>query len=197
LETLEGLHIGNRFSLQWLHRFIPHNGTALHEAQAAIEKLWSNQEAKEDIMQEEVGSTVIDEDRDTDWEDIEHKADKEPTPSDPESRLQSTLTINWLTLLLPHIHDHIDMSGAWLIRYMAVFIILVALSPFVLFTPQPRQDEDIEQGRFPSFVDPELVQQWLSIPMRPNIDFPPAAHLRLQQRPLPKIDETPEQYLWP
>jgi RNase H-like domain found in reverse transcriptase/Reverse transcriptase (RNA-dependent DNA polymerase) len=72
LETLEGLPIGNRFSSRRLRRFIPRNGTALHEAQAAIENLRSDQEAKRDIVQKEVRSTVIDEDRDTDWEDIEH-----------------------------------------------------------------------------------------------------------------------------
>jgi hypothetical protein len=71
LETLEGLPISNRFSSRRLRRFIPRNGTALHEAQAAIEKLRSDQEAKEDIVQEEVRSAVIDEDKDTDWEDIE------------------------------------------------------------------------------------------------------------------------------
>jgi hypothetical protein len=89
------------------------------------------------------------------------------------------------------------MSGTWLIGWMALFIILVALSPFALITRRPRQGHDIEQGEFPSFVNPELVQRRLSTPTRPNIDFPPAAHLRLRQRPLPKIDETPEQYLWP
>ena len=70
------------------------------------------------------------------------------------------------------------MSGAWL-GYMVLFIILVALSPFALTTRHPRQARDIEQGEFPSFVNPELVQQWLSTPIQPNIDFPPAAHLRL------------------
>jgi len=89
------------------------------------------------------------------------------------------------------------MSGAWLIRNMALFIILVALSPLALITQQPQQACDIEQGKFPSFIDPELVWQWLSIPTQPNIDFPPAAHLRLRQRPLPRIDEIQEQYLWP
>ena len=78
------------------------------------------------------------------------------------------------------------MSSAWLIGYMALFIILVALSPFALITRQPQQARNIEQGKFPSFVNPELVQQWLSTPIRPNIDFPPAAHLRLRRRPHPK-----------
>jgi hypothetical protein len=49
------------------------------------------------------------------------------------------------------------MSGAWL-GYMVLFIVLVALSPFALITRQPQQAHDIEQGEFPSFVDPELVQ---------------------------------------
>jgi hypothetical protein len=89
------------------------------------------------------------------------------------------------------------MSGAWLIGYMALFIILVALSPFALVTRRRQQAHDIEQGEFPSFVNPELVRRRLSIPTQPNIDFPPAAHLKLRQRPLPKINETPEQYLWP
>ena len=92
METLEGLPIGNRFSSRQLHRFIPRNGTALHEAQVAIEKLRSNQEAKEDIVQEEVKRIVINEDGDTEWEDVEHKADEEPIPSNPESRPQSALT---------------------------------------------------------------------------------------------------------
>jgi hypothetical protein len=70
------------------------------------------------------------------------------------------------------------MSGVWL-GYMALFIVLVALSPFALITRRPQQAHNIERGEFPSFVNPELVQRRLSIPMRPNIDFPPAAHLRL------------------
>ena len=87
------------------------------------------------------------------------------------------------------------MPSAWLIGYMALFIILVALSPFALITWQRQQAHDIEQGEFPSFVNPELVRRWLSIPTQPNIDFPPAAHLKLWQRPLPKINETQKQYL--
>jgi hypothetical protein len=71
------------------------------------------------------------------------------------------------------------MSGAWLIGYMALLIVLAALSPFALITRQPRQACDIKQGEFPSFVNPELVQQRLSTPIQPNINFPPAAHLRL------------------
>jgi hypothetical protein len=71
------------------------------------------------------------------------------------------------------------MSGVWLIGYMALLIVLVALSPFALITRQPRQACDIEQGEFPSLVNPELVQQQLSTPIQPNINFPPAAHLRL------------------
>jgi hypothetical protein len=89
------------------------------------------------------------------------------------------------------------MFGAWLIGYMVLCVILVALSPFALITRRPRQACDIEQGEFPSFVNPELVRQRLSTPTQPNIDFPPAAHLRLRQRPLLMIDETPEQYLRP
>ena len=88
LETLEGLPIGNRFSSRQLHRFIPRNGTALHEAQVAIEKLWSNQEAKEDIVQEEVKTIVISEDGDTEWEDVEHEADEESCHQNPELRPQ-------------------------------------------------------------------------------------------------------------
>lgn len=70
LETLEGLPIGNRFSSRRLRRFIPRNGTALHEAQAAIEKPRSDQEAEEDIVQEEEGRKVINEDGNAEWEDI-------------------------------------------------------------------------------------------------------------------------------
>ena len=55
----------------------------LHEAQTAIEKLWSDQEAKNDIVQEEVRRIVIDEDGDIEWEDVEHEADEELKPSDP------------------------------------------------------------------------------------------------------------------
>jgi hypothetical protein len=83
LETLEGLPIGNRFTSQRLRRFIPRNGTALHEAQIAIEKLRSDREAKEDIVEEEVKRIVIDEDGDIEWEDVEHKADEELIPSNP------------------------------------------------------------------------------------------------------------------
>ena len=83
LETLEGLPISNRFSSRRLRRFIPRTGTMLNEAQMAIEKKWSNQEAKDDIVQEEVEQTVIDEDGNTEWEDIEHEADEELIPSEP------------------------------------------------------------------------------------------------------------------
>jgi hypothetical protein len=83
LETLEELPIGNRFSSRRLRRFIARNGTVLHEAQTAIEKIRNDQEVKEDTVQEEVRSTVIDEDRDIEWEDIEDRADKESIPSDP------------------------------------------------------------------------------------------------------------------
>ena len=71
------------------------------------------------------------------------------------------------------------MSGAWLIEYMALFIILVALSPLALITRQPQKARDIPHGEFPSFIDPELVQQQLSITTQPNVTFPPATHLRL------------------
>jgi hypothetical protein len=83
LETLEGLPIGNRFSSRRLRRFIPRTGTMLNEAQMAIEKKRSDQEAKDDIVQEEVEQTVIDKDGNTEWEDVEHEADKEPIPSEP------------------------------------------------------------------------------------------------------------------
>jgi hypothetical protein len=75
LETLEGLPIGNRFSSWQLRRFIPRNGTALHEVQAAIEKLRSEQEAKDDTVQEAEGREVINDDNSTEWEDIEQEAD--------------------------------------------------------------------------------------------------------------------------
>jgi hypothetical protein len=75
LETLEGLPIGNRFSSRRLQRFIPRNGTALHEVQAAIEKLRSEQEAKDDTVQEAEGREVINDDNSTEWEDIEQEAD--------------------------------------------------------------------------------------------------------------------------
>jgi hypothetical protein len=56
LETLEGLPIGNRFSSRRLRRFIPRNGTALHEAQEAIKKIRGKQEAEEDkVMDAEEG----------------------------------------------------------------------------------------------------------------------------------------------
>jgi hypothetical protein len=80
LETLEGLPIGNRFSSRRLRRFIPRTGTMLHEAQTAIEKLRGDQEAKEDIVQEEVKRIVIEEDGDIEWEDVEHEADEEQIP---------------------------------------------------------------------------------------------------------------------
>ncbi|KAF8218828.1 hypothetical protein L208DRAFT_1346863, partial [Tricholoma matsutake] len=63
-----------------LRRFIPRTGTMLHEAQTAIEKLRGDQEAKEDIVQEEVKRIVIDEDGDIEWEDVEHEADEEQIP---------------------------------------------------------------------------------------------------------------------
>jgi hypothetical protein len=66
LETLEGLPIGNRFASRRLRRFIPRNGTALHEAQSVVEELWGNQEAEEDMVQE-----VVEDDEDPKWEDVE------------------------------------------------------------------------------------------------------------------------------
>jgi DNA polymerase III psi subunit len=79
LETLEGLPIGNRFSFWRLQRFIPCSGTALHKVQAEIEKLQGKQEAKEDIMQRVEERQVINDDSSTEWEDIEHGAEHEPS----------------------------------------------------------------------------------------------------------------------
>jgi hypothetical protein len=59
--------------------FIPCSGTALHEVQAEIENLQSKQEAKEDILQGVEGRQVIDDDSSTEWEDIEHRAEQEPS----------------------------------------------------------------------------------------------------------------------
>jgi hypothetical protein len=82
LETLEGLPIGNRFSSWQLQRFIPCSSTALHEVQTAIEKLQGNQEVKEDMIQDAEGGKVIDDDGNTEWEDIEHGVEQEPPPSE-------------------------------------------------------------------------------------------------------------------
>jgi hypothetical protein len=74
------LPIGNRFSSRRLQRFIPHNGTALHKAQEAIEMLRGKQEAKEDkVMNAEEGTTIED-DGSEEWEDIEDKAEEEQIP---------------------------------------------------------------------------------------------------------------------
>jgi transposase InsO family protein len=66
LETLEGLPIGNRFASRRLRRFIPRNGTALQEAQAAVEEVWGNREAEEDMIQ-----VVVEDDEDSAWDDVE------------------------------------------------------------------------------------------------------------------------------
>jgi hypothetical protein len=71
LETLEGLPIGNRFSSRQLRRFIPRNGTVLHEAQEAIEKIWGKQEAEEDKAMEMEEGIIMDDDGSEEWEDIE------------------------------------------------------------------------------------------------------------------------------
>lgn len=74
-----------------------------------------------------------------------------------------------------------DTSGTWLDGYTLIFIILVVLSPFAFVTQRAQPTNhahDIELGEFPSFVNPELVQERLSMPVQPDIDFPPAAHLR-------------------
>jgi hypothetical protein len=64
---------------------------------------------------------------------------------------------------------------------MLILVILVFLRSFVLamrqLQPDP-EDQDIELGEFPSFVNPELVQEWLAIPIPPDIDFPLAVHMR-------------------
>ena len=83
LETLEGLPIGNRFSSRRLRRFIPRNGTALHEAQEAIEELRGKQETEEDKVIETEGRTVTEDDGSKEWEDIEDGVDRDPEPSDP------------------------------------------------------------------------------------------------------------------
>jgi hypothetical protein len=80
---LEGLPIGNRFSLQQLRRFIPRNGTALHEAQKAIEELRGKQETKEDKAIKAEEGTIIEDDGSEEWEDIEDRADEESMPSNP------------------------------------------------------------------------------------------------------------------
>jgi hypothetical protein len=71
LETLEGLPIGNRFSSQQLRRFIPRNGTALHEAQEAIKKIWGKQEAEEDKVMDVEEGIIMDDDGSKESEDIE------------------------------------------------------------------------------------------------------------------------------
>ena len=68
--------IGNRFSSQRLRRFIPRNGTALHEAQKAIEMLQGKQEAKEDKVMNAEEGTMIEDDGSEEWEDIEDRADE-------------------------------------------------------------------------------------------------------------------------
>jgi transposase InsO family protein len=70
LETLEGLPIGNRFSSRRLRRFIPRNGTALHEAQEAIEKLRGDQEAEADKIQVTNEGIINQDDGNEEWEDI-------------------------------------------------------------------------------------------------------------------------------
>jgi hypothetical protein len=70
--------------------------------------------------------------------------------------------------------------GEWFLECTLILVILVFLSSFVLATrqlqPDP-EDQDIELGEFPSFVNPELVQERLAIPIPPDIDFPPAVHM--------------------
>jgi len=66
LETLEGLPIGNRFASRRLRRFIPRNGTALREAQKAVEELWGDREEEEDLVRD-----VVDDDEDPIWVDVE------------------------------------------------------------------------------------------------------------------------------
>jgi hypothetical protein len=80
---LEGLPISNRFSSWQLQRFIPCNGTTLHEAQEAIEMLRGKQEAKEDKVMNAEEGTMIEDDGSEEWEDIEDRADEESMPSDP------------------------------------------------------------------------------------------------------------------
>jgi hypothetical protein len=53
-------------------------------------------------------------------------------------------------------------DSEWFSGYTLIFIALVFLSPFILVTGQPQldpEDQDIELGKLPSFVNPELVQE--------------------------------------
>jgi hypothetical protein len=98
-------------------------------------------------------------------------------------------------------------TGEWFSGYTLIFIILAFLSPFTLITRQFQRVQDIELGELPSFVNPELVREWLSNPIQPNIDFPPAAHLRRRRHTLQTPaqfknrrmveNEALKQYLWP
>jgi len=68
-----------------------------------------------------------------------------------------------------------------IIGYVVIIIIAAFVSPFIFATEHPQrnpEEEDIELGEFPSFVNPDLAQERLSIPIPPNIDFPPATHTR-------------------
>jgi hypothetical protein len=65
------LPTGNRFSSRRLQRFIPCNGTTLHEAQEAIEKIQGEQEAKEDRVMNTEEGMIIKDDGSEEWEDIE------------------------------------------------------------------------------------------------------------------------------
>ena len=48
----------------------------------AIKKVRGNQEAEEDIAQAE-GGQMIEDDGDTDWEDVENQANEEPAQTGP------------------------------------------------------------------------------------------------------------------
>jgi hypothetical protein len=74
--------------------------------------------------------------------------------------------------------------GEFFSGYTLIFIILVALAPFILITRQPQRARDTERGELPSFVNPERVRERLSNPIQLNIDFPPAAHLRPRRHTL-------------
>jgi hypothetical protein len=72
-------------------------------------------------------------------------------------------------------------KGEWFSGYTLIFIILAFLSPFILVMGQPQpdpEDQDIELGEFPSFVNPELAQEQLSIPIPPHINSPPYAYIK-------------------
>jgi hypothetical protein len=71
-----------------------------------------------------------------------------------------------------------DTLGEWFFGCSMIIIILVALSPIILMMQRRQPIHNRELDELPSFVNPEMVQERLSIPTQRDIDFPPAAHVR-------------------